>query len=236
MIKPLAALVGVYLLGGTAHAAAPQIRGDYIEARTADVFTGPCFSNAEVFITGHQAVLAWKVSAGSWDGVDLAGLTVAAAVRGTTTFSEDKPDQARSVVIVDERATARQRDALVSLARHMGGARLKNVAAVKTTKMSLMVESHEMTAEGAMVEHKAHGMPQAPKAQFWAAGLAEILTRPLDSTDHLCGNEVVAYKPLSSGVDVLPAYTLGHRFRGEGLNTTWDDHNCRSAFVGHFQN
>src|SRR5688572_31077504 len=25
-----------------------QLRGDYIEARTADVFTGPCFANAEV--------------------------------------------------------------------------------------------------------------------------------------------------------------------------------------------
>ena len=27
---------------------------------------------------GHQAVVAWKINEGSWDGVDLAGLTVAA--------------------------------------------------------------------------------------------------------------------------------------------------------------
>ena len=67
-----------------------------------------------------------------------------------------------------------------------------------------------------------------------AAGLAQVLTRPLDGRDHFCGNEVVEYAPLSRGVDVLPAYTLGHQFKGAGLGTTWDDPNCRSAFVGSF--
>ena len=85
-------------------AGAAEIRGDYVEARNADVFTGPCFSNAEIFIYGKQAVLAWKVKEGSWKGVDLAGLCVAAAVQGDTTFSEDHPDKARSVLIVDSRA------------------------------------------------------------------------------------------------------------------------------------
>ena len=77
-------------------------------------------------------------------------------------------------------------------------------------------------------------MPQAPRASFWAAGLAQIVTRPLDERDHLCGNEAVAYSPLSSRSDVKPAFTLGHEFKGEGLETRWDDPNCRSSFVGHF--
>jgi len=29
---------------------ASRVKGDYVEARTADVYTGPCFSNAEIFI------------------------------------------------------------------------------------------------------------------------------------------------------------------------------------------
>ncbi len=65
------------------------------------MFTGPCFSNAEVFITGKEAVMAWKVTSGSWKGVDLAGLCIAAAVNGSTTFSEDQPEQAAAVLIVD---------------------------------------------------------------------------------------------------------------------------------------
>ena len=77
-------------------------------------------------------------------------------------------------------------------------------------------------------------MPHAPRASLWVPGLAQIVTRPLDDNDHFCGNEVVAYPPLSKGTSVLPAYTLGHQFKGNGLNASWDDPNCRSSFVGHF--
>jgi hypothetical protein len=213
-------------------ACAAGIRGDYVEARNADVFTGPCFSNAEVFIYGKQAVLAWKVNEGSWNGVDLAGLCVAAAVKGETTFSEDKPEKARAVLIVDAAASARQREALIAMAKTFGGARLGHVEAVTTTRMRLTLEDHP-TAQGDSA-HPAHGMPHSPRASFWAAGIAQIVTRPLDERDHFCGNEVVAYPPLSKAVDVNPAYTLGHEFKGEGLNTRWDDPNCRSSFVGHF--
>jgi len=232
MFRAFAAACGLLAIVGVAPAGAAHIRGDYVEARTADVFTGPCFSNAEVFLTGHQAVMAWKVTEGSWDGVDLGGLCVAAAVRGTTTFSEDRPAKARSVIIVDDRATAPQRAALVAMAKALAGERLTQVVDVETSLMSVTVEDHA-TAEPA-ASHKDHGMPQAPRASFWAPGLAEINTRPLSDTDHFCGNEVVAYSPLSKGVEALPAYTLCHTFKGKGLNTNWNDPNCRSSFVGHF--
>jgi hypothetical protein len=227
----MTALCGVLALVGSSTAGAAGIRGDYIEARTADVFTGPCFSNAEVFIYGSQAVMAWKVTEGSFNGVDLSGLGVAAAVQGTTTFSEDDPDHARAILIVDEKADSRQRDALVALARSLAGRRLSHVVAVKAARISLKVEAHAMSEAD---EHPAHGMPQAPAASFWVPGLASIVTRPLDDRDHACGNEVIAYEPLSRGASVVPAYTLGHQFKGQGLSSTWDDPNCRSSFVGRF--
>jgi len=211
---------------------AAGIRGDYVEARNADVFTGPCFSNAEVFIYGKQAVLAWKVNDGSWNGVDVAGLCVAAAVKGDTTFSEDNPAKASAVLIVDSRADARQRAALVDLAKTLGGARLARVTAITSTRMRLTLEDHARFESSS--PHSTHAMPHSPRASFWAAGIAQIVTRPLDDRDHFCGNEVVAYPPLSRAVDVQPAYTLGHEFKGEGLDTRWDDPNCRSSFVGHF--
>ncbi len=228
-------LTGVLALGILAVSAdAGQIEGEYVEARTADVFTGPCFSNAEVFIYGKQAVAAWKVSRGSYRGVDLSGLSVAAAIRSEATFSEDRPGDARGVIIVDETADSRQREALIAFAREMTSGRLDHVVAVRTAPIGLTVESPSMTVN--MTEHKHHGMPHAPRASFWAPGLAQIVTRPLDDTDHLCGNEVVAYAPLSKGVDVLPAYTLGHKYTGSELGGTWNDRNARSAFVGHFSN
>ena len=229
MRKLLAVLCGILITTGPTRAA--EIQGDYLEARTADIYTGPCFSNAEIFITGNHAVMAWKVTSGSFQGVNLKGLSVAAAVRGSTTFSEDRPEQATAVLIVDERADSQQREALVALAKCMGGDRLQNVVDVKVSRISFKIETHEMDKQ---TMPASHGMPHAPRASFWASGLAQIVTRPLDERDHACGNEIVAYAPLSKGVDALPAYTLGHRFQGSGLGTNWNDPNCRSSFVGHF--
>jgi len=221
------------ICGALALAASPQIKGDYVEARTADVFTGPCFSNAEVFITGDLAVMAWKITEGRYDGQDLAGLSVAAAVKADCTFSKDTPEAARSVVIVDESASPDQRKALVALAKSLAGKRLSNVAEVKAARINLTVEAMEgHDTKSAGTPH--HGMPKAPRASVFIPGTAEILTRPLDEDDHFCGNEVVEYAPLSQGVTALPAYTLNHNFKGKQLGTSWSDANCRSSFVGHF--
>lgn len=230
MLSAIATACGALIL---AAAPQPQIKGDYIESRTADVFTGPCFSNAEVFITGDKAVMAWKITEGSFKGQDLSGLSIAAALKGTTTFSKDKADRAKSVLIVDQKASPAQRDALIALAKELAGDRLKNVTEVKTARIQLTVEvmpEHHSAAN----DTKHHGMPQAPRANVYVPGLAEILTRPFEEGDHSCGNEVIEYPPLSKGVSAVPAYTLAHAFKGEGLNTTWDDPNCRSSFVGHF--
>jgi hypothetical protein len=232
MFKALSALCGALVLSSMSVAGAAGIRGDYVEARTADVFTGPCFSNAEAYIYGKQAIMAWKVSEGSYQGVDLSGLSVAAAIQGSTTLNEDKPEQAQAVLIVDASASPRQREALIAMAHELGGKRLLNVVDVKTSRISLKIEAHSVSEADS--EHATHGMPQAPRASFWAANLAQIVTRPLDERDHACGNEVLAYSPLSKGVDVKPAYTLGNQFKGQGLESRWDDPNCRSSFVGHF--
>ena len=77
-------------------------------------------------------------------------------------------------------------------------------------------------------------MPQAPRASFWAAGIAQIVTRPLDERDHSAATSRSPIRRCPSSVEVKPAYTLGHEFKGEGLETRWDDPNCRSSFVGHF--
>jgi len=213
-------------------AQAVEVQGDYVEARNADVFTGPCFSNAEILIVGKQAVMAWRVNRGTWKGVDVAGLCVAAAVQADNTFTTDDPAKASAVLIVDSRADRDQRAALIDMAKTLGGTRVANrPTAILVTRMNLKLEAPHEKGES---EHAAHGMPQTPRASFWAAGIAQIVTRPLDERDHLCGNEVVAYPPLSKAVEAKPAYTLGHEFKGEGLDTRWDDPNCRSSFVGHF--
>src|SRR6185295_20030709 len=75
----LAAVVG---LTGSSLLAGSSVNGKYVEARTAEVFTGGCIMGSEAETVGKQAVLAWKVDHGSFNGISLDGLSVVAAVSG----------------------------------------------------------------------------------------------------------------------------------------------------------
>src|SRR5213595_4081333 len=67
---------------------APTISGDYLEVRSCDVYTGPCFANAEMGLTGKEGMLIWSVREGSWNGVMLDGLNVIAIVRADGTLGD----------------------------------------------------------------------------------------------------------------------------------------------------
>ena len=41
---------------------ASGIHGNYIEARTADVFTGPCVANGEAEQVGREAIFGWNIA------------------------------------------------------------------------------------------------------------------------------------------------------------------------------
>ena len=194
------------------------IRGDYLEIRTSDVYTGPCFANAEVNLTSREAVIAWKVREGSWQGVNLAGLTVVAVVKAKSTLGDPyaNPYPARSVIIVDAKAEAQQERALVDFARSAGGELLANV--VKVRKAT--IETDFSGEEG--------------YASVKAGELVDLKTRALNEKDHLCGNEMVYYPPLTEVTNAIPSYTLAHAFRGDELNSTWSCPLKRSAFVAEF--
>jgi hypothetical protein len=198
---------------------AQEIRGDYLETRSADVYTGQCFANGEVNLVGNEAILAWHVQTGEWDGVPLQGLTVAAAVRANGTLGDpyESPYPAKSVLLVDDQASPQQRAALVRFAKHMGGELLHNVVQVIATQMELAVSP----------EH--HGA-----AMLRAGRFATIKTRGIGGKDHLCGNEVTFYPPLTDTTHSMPAVALTDSFSGPGLDVSWDLHGKRSAFVGTF--
>jgi hypothetical protein len=98
------------------------ISGEYVEARTAEVFAGGCVMNSEAETTGRQAVMAWKIDRGSYQGVSLDGLAVVAAVNGDRNLGMremggEAPQNVRAALVVDARANDAQRDALVAMAR-----------------------------------------------------------------------------------------------------------------------
>jgi len=209
--------VGLFLLSTLV--AAQQIRGDYIETRSADVYTGQCFANGEVNLAGKEAILAWHVQSGSWDGVALDGLTVAAAVRAQATLGDPygNPYPAQSVLLVDDQANPQQKAALASFARHMGGQLLANVDQILAAPMEMVVN------------HERHGVALLRAGQF-----ATVQTRSLGDKDHVCGNESTFYPPLTPVAHSMPAVAVTDAYRGPGLGESWDSHGRRSAFVGTF--
>src|SRR5579859_7670736 len=122
-------------------AQAEQIKGDYLESRSADVYVAQCFANSEVNLTGDQALMAWHVRSGSWNGQKLDGLTVIAAVKANATLGDpySDPYPAKAVLLVDEQANAAQREALVAFAEHMGGQLVSAVVKVIPTTIEMNV-------------------------------------------------------------------------------------------------
>ena len=58
------AFAALALLIVTASVRAEGLTGQYIEARTCDIWTGPCFANSEMNLTGKNAVMGWKIDKG----------------------------------------------------------------------------------------------------------------------------------------------------------------------------
>jgi hypothetical protein len=106
---------------------------------------------------------------------------------------------------------------LEAFAKHMGGELLKNVEQVIAAPVELEVNEQR------------HGA-----ALLRAGKFATVQTRSLGDKDHLCGNEVTFYPPLTQLAHSMPAVAVTDQYSGPGLGVDWDLHGKRSAFVGTF--
>ncbi len=91
--------------------AANPIRGKYVEARTCQVYTGPCFANGEVGSVGKDAVMTWMIERGSFAGIDLSGHSAAVIVKASHTLGFNgfrDAESIKAIVIVDSSADAQE--------------------------------------------------------------------------------------------------------------------------------
>lgn len=218
MIRQIASALAVAVLS-MAPLSAGEITGQYVEARTCDVWTGPCFANADFNLTGKNAVLAWKIETGALDNVRLDGLTVVAVISAHNTLGLDQKGPAQAVLIVDEKANSQQREALIRLAQTQGGQLVKHVNKVHAAPIKLD-----------MCDCKGNVCAELD------AGVARVKTRCLNAGhDKACGNETAYYPPLVQNVKAQVAGVVEHTFRGRGLGETWSDPERRGAYVGTFE-
>jgi hypothetical protein len=211
-------LAAVAVLVASLPASAAGLTGQYVECRDCDVYTGPCFANAEMNLTGKNAVLGWKIQKGSLDGVKLDGLSVVAVVVASDTLGLKQTGSSRALLLVDEKADTEQRAALVRFARKQGGDLLKN-SDVRAANVDVGLGSCK---DGGCARLNGGG--------------ATMETRCIDAKhDKKCGNESAFYPPLVQNVNVTPAVATEVGFSGKGLNQTWREHDRRGAYVGTFE-
>lgn len=197
------------------------ISGDYLEVRSCDVYTGPCFSNAEMGLVGKEGILVWDIREGSWNGVALDGLSVIAVVLTDQTMGDVqfRPRKGRSVMIVDSKANKLQRDALIQFAASRAGDLVSEIVSVQTSSIEAQIGA--CTKSGC----------SAVKAD----GLVEVMTRCVGKHDHICGNEELYYPPLTEVKDAKAAYTEWASYKGNDLNVTWGLTEQRGSYLASFE-
>jgi hypothetical protein len=123
----------------------------------------------------------------------------------------------RSVILVDERATEAQRDALVAFVKDAAKEFTQEVARIDAVAMHL--ENDHLAGAGT----------------FTAGDIAKIETRGLKSGDCVCTNEDNFYQPLTKVSDATSAFSNTISFTGKGLDNTFTTHGQRSAYLATFR-
>ena len=194
-----------------------SIVGDYVEARTAEVFVGACQLGNEGESAGRQAVMAWRVTRGSYNGISLDGLSIVAAVSANTNLGwwelgGRKPALVKAAVMVDERANPAQRLALIGLANLLSNGIVSDVVEVKAVPISF-----RRTAERVDV----------------AAGDAALSVSTTLVHDPGCGAEQW-FTPLARTEAEL-GVTRTQGYWGSSLGAKWSQVDRRSSFFGTFK-
>jgi len=193
-----------------------DVSGVYVEARSAQIFIGGCIMNAEAVTVGREAILAWRIDEGVVEGVNVDGLSVVAAIAGDENLAIAPDAPRRTVLYVDDRADAAQRDALVELFTRRHTKLFGQVVEVAAAPISF-------------AETGAGYSVRAADAVELQAEVMEVGHGKLEG----CG-ETQWFQPF---VDVDAARlgrTLSHAFRGESLDVRWSDPDKNSAFLGRF--
>ncbi len=200
--------------------AADPLEGTYVEARTCQIYTGPCFANGEVGSAGKNAIMVWSVESGSYAGVELSGKSVSMIIKASETlgfegFADAKTK--KTLLVIDESASNEQTEALRSFALAQTGLAATTIQAVKR-------EAIEMDFDRGMAT-----------AGVRVGKLASLETRKARPGDCICSNESAYYPPLTKLAGFVPGVTIEGDVKARSLGTRWSIPDTRTAYLGTFE-
>jgi uncharacterized protein DUF1326 len=212
LLTTLAMIVAVSALVFGSQAENVSVRGEYVEVRTASVFAGACHYNGEIVTTGRDAMMAWNVTSGKWQGVDLTGVRAMAIVNSASNLAE--PNAARqSEVIIDTSASPEQSQAMLSALKEKYASSLGKIVEVRNAAITFQHKdrAYSVKADDATIDVEA--MP-----------------------NDLCCKmpNLVWYKPLVGLENRKVGYTTNASYGGRKVTEPWSRSGENSAFYGLF--
>lgn len=209
-------MLTIVVLAGSAFVFSSQaenvsVRGDYVEVRTASVFAGACHYNGEVVTTGREAMMAWNVTSGKWQGADLTGVRVMAIVSSDANLGEK--NAARQSEIVIDSPSRSQSLAILNAIKEKYAASLGNIVKVRNAPIKFVREgrTYAVAADDATIDVEA--MP-----------------------NDLCCKmpNLVWYTPLVGLENRKVGYTTNAVYAGTTVGEQWSRAGENSAFYGSF--
>src|SRR5882672_12037658 len=189
-----------------------SVKGDYVEVRTASVFAGACHYNGEVTTTGRDAMMAWHVTSGKWNGVDLTGMRVIAVVSSDDNLSNAQAGR-RAELIMDKSATHDQAVAMLEAIKSRYADALGEIVSVRTAPINFKHEGQTYQVDSAEAAINVEAMP-----------------------NDLCCRmpNLVWYSPMVSLGQRKVGYTIKALYTGNTVADNWERAGENSAFYGSF--
>jgi len=199
-------------IGFTSRAENTNIKGDYVEVRTASVFAGACHFNGEVVTAGREAIMAWSFSTGTWNGTSLTGVRAIAVVSSDENLSNQGAAR-RSEVILDQSASHDQKVAILEALKSRYAATLGEIISVRSAPISFRHEGKSYEVNSAEAAINVEAMP-----------------------NDLCCKmpNLVWYDPLVQLGQRKVGYTVKALYSGHEMSDTWERDGENSAFYGSF--
>jgi len=170
-------LVTMMLAGAALTGPNNPVTGQYMEDRSSRVYGCPCEWSSEYVSYGREAVLAWKIESGEYEGESLVGLRLAAVLASDFTLSAAASPR-RSTVFVDAGASAMQRDAGVAWLRSQYGDVLGRIVGVHESPIEFNVDVGSATLRvGDVLDVKMRRANFATDTLPWASLLYDPLTK-----------------------------------------------------------
>jgi hypothetical protein len=210
----VAEIVVLFLVLSASLRAADAPRGELLELHSCQLYIGGCIASSETTQEGQYQLRVWTFAAGSVDGTDLGGLTVALLETADQNLALGGTLPTEAMLYLPQSATPAQAAALIEWIKadnpELSGMKWR----LRTVPMTF-----------------AHGQNAV---SFSAGNFLQVQTRPFAPCGLISCGESLWYTPRST----LTSYTVGVTSTATvcepALWLRWIDHNKNNIFLGRF--